>query len=110
MKDYTYVTLMDIYGNALTAKQKSILCDYYERDYSLSEIADNLGVTRQAVHYSIKQAEESLNDCESKFKLYGFLIKLRKSIDELKNLCGETAADKIADLEELIRSNYGTVR
>ncbi len=110
MKDYNYIALMDIYGNALTEKQKDMLADYYERDYSLSEIADNFKVSRQAVHSAVKQAEESLTELESKLKVRFFVSELVKRLQEVKNLCDSEAANKIAELEDFIRSVYGTVR
>ena len=107
MKDYTYLALMDIYGDALTEKQRDMLADYYERDYSLSEIADNFGVSRQAVH-----SEESLSEFESKFKIRFFVSEIAKRLQDIKRDCNgcADAAKKVAELEEFIRSVYGTVR
>lgn len=112
MKDYTYLALMDIYGDALTEKQRDMLADYYERDYSLSEIADNFGVSRQAVHSAVKQSEESLSEFESKFKIRFFVSEIVKRLQDIKRDCNgcADAAKKVAELEEFIRSVYGTVR
>lgn len=110
MKDMTYLALLDIYGKALTDKQRSVLTDYYERDFSLSEIASNTGISRQAVHFTIKQAEKSLRDYESYFGVRGFVTALCEKLNEIKSQGIENrAAEKIAELEEFIRSNYGTV-
>ena len=49
--------LCQIYGNLLTKKQLSILEDYYNQDLSLSEIAENKNITRQAVRDIIKKGE-----------------------------------------------------
>ncbi len=97
---------MDIYGNMLTAKQRDILADYYERDFSLSEIADNAGISRQAVHFAVKQAEESLADYESKLGVYTFIKELNGKI----RMLGGENSESVADLEDFIRSKYGTVR
>lgn len=111
MKDLSYLTLMDIYGAALTAKQRDMMADYYERDYSLSEIADNYGVSRQAVHFAVKQAEESLKHFESLFGVCAFVGILNEKLSVVKRgLQNKDAAmARIAELEEFIRSKYGSV-
>ena len=64
--------LCEIYGKLLTEKQLSILEDYYNQDLSLSEIAENRNITRQAVRDIIKKAENKLFEFEEKV---GFMKK-----------------------------------
>ncbi len=109
MKDLSYLTLLDIYGSALTQRQRSVLADYYERDFSLAEIADNEHVSRQAVHFAIKQAEESLTDFESKFRVHAFISELHGRLRALKTHSAEEIASDVAKIEELIGRFYGTV-
>ena len=108
MKDFTYLELSDIYGSALTEKQREIISDYYARDFSLTEIAENRGVSRQAVHYALKQAQDSLNGYETKFGFMSFLreltVKLDGAIERGGNECG------LNEIADFIRSNYGTIR
>lgn len=108
MKDLSYLALSDIYGEALTQKQRQMLADYYERDYSLSEIADNSGISRQAVHAAVRQAQDSLSDYESKFRVHAFVSELHR---ELAKWEGESSAakEKAEVLEALIRRFYGSV-
>lgn len=58
--------LSDFYGNLLTDKQKEIFSRYWEQDLSLFEIAERLGITRQAVHDSLNKAEQLLVKTEEK--------------------------------------------
>jgi len=58
--------LYDIYGEMLTEKQRDFLNYYYNDDLSLSEIAENEGITRQGVRDAIKRAEAQLYDMEEK--------------------------------------------
>lgn len=58
--------LFDFYGEMLTDRQKDAIRCYYDDDLSLSEIAQNFGVNRQAVHDSIKRAEVMLYDMEKR--------------------------------------------
>ena len=48
-KDLEYSILLDHYGPVLTQRQRDILTEYYDEDLSLSEIAENFGITRQGV-------------------------------------------------------------
>lgn len=60
--------LFDFYGALLTDKQRFSMEMHYLNDLSLAEIADELGVTRQAVHDILKRAEQVLIDYEDKLK------------------------------------------
>ena len=54
--------LCDLYGKLLTEKQFEFLNDYYNNDLSLSEIAENNNITRQAVRDIIKKGEKVLSE------------------------------------------------
>ena len=62
----TMALLYDYYGELLTEKQRTCFDLYYNQDLSLSEIAEDLGVTRQGVHDSLVRAETLLRDFEDK--------------------------------------------
>lgn len=53
-------SLMDFYASVLSARQREVLEFYYYEDFSLSEIAENIGITRQGVRDTIKHGEEAL--------------------------------------------------
>lgn len=57
--------LFDIYGGLLTEKQRSCLGLYFYDDLSLSEISEELGVSRQAVHDLLKRVEQILERYEA---------------------------------------------
>ena len=61
--------LCQIYGKLLTEKQYQVLDDYYNNDLSLSEIAENLNITRQAVRDNIKKGENKLFEYEEKLNV-----------------------------------------
>lgn len=70
-RDY-YHQLYDIYQNVLSDKQKEYFEWYFFEDLSLSEIAENLNVSRSAVSKNINLSIKILNDFEDKL---GFLQK-----------------------------------
>ncbi len=58
--------LFDFYGELLTEKQRMLFDQYYNQDYSLGEIAENEGISRQGVHDAIARAEQSLRNFEAR--------------------------------------------
>ncbi len=81
-RDYL-VILYDFYGELLTDKQKEYFEYYYFNNLSLSEISENLGISRNAIHKSIKLIESKLYFYEDKLKLYKKRIILRQLIKNL---------------------------
>ena len=61
--------LYDFYGSLLSESQNEIMALYHEDNLSLSEIAEELGQTRQAVHYTLRKAEKALKSYEEKLGL-----------------------------------------
>jgi predicted DNA-binding protein YlxM (UPF0122 family) len=61
--------LYDYYGSLLTKKQQFILECYYHDDWSLSEIANHQGTSRQAVFEGIKRAQQHMTEFEAKLEL-----------------------------------------
>lgn len=75
--------LLDLYGEALTQKQRDYLGFYYNDDLSLAEIAENEGITRQGVRDAIKRAEAVLFDMESKLQFSKKLTQINFSLEEI---------------------------
>ncbi len=76
MKDLYVSALLDVYGFALSEKQRTLTEYYYNDDLSLSEIAENEGITRQGASDLIKRSvaqlksfEEECHYCENFLKL-----------------------------------------
>ena len=77
--------LCQIYGKLLTEKQLEILTDYYNNDLSLSEIAENNQITRQAVRDIIKKGENKLFELEEKLLFMEKTMKQEKLLQEVLN-------------------------
>lgn len=82
-KDLQVALLLDYYGALLTDKQRDFISLYYDEDLSLSEIAENEGITRQGVRDSIKRAETLLFEMEEKL---GFAKRLENLDEGLKKI------------------------
>ncbi len=83
--------LYDAYGALLSIGQQEIMKSYLYDDLTVSEIAENLSVSRQAVKDSITKAEKKLDSFEQKLSivekldnLEGENEKLRKELERLK--------------------------
>ena len=75
--------LLDIYGKLLTEKQYKLLDDYYNNDLSLSEIAENENITRQAVRDNLKKGENNLFEFEDKLEIMKKTIEQEKKIESI---------------------------
>lgn len=95
-----YNRLLAVYKNKLTDLERQDMIDYYYQDLSLSEIANNRNVSRNAVYLSIKQGEAKLDELESTLSL---VQKLNKIIDELTKVSLKDNIDQIKkDLQNII--------
>ena len=74
--------LFDLYGSLLTKKEQEIFKLYYEEDLSLSEISENLHISRSAISKTLKIGENKLISFEEKIKK----LTLKK---ELQNILKE---------------------
>ncbi len=89
--------LYDFYGGLLREKQLEIMDLYHEDNLSLSEIAEEMGMTRQAVHYTLKKAEATLEKYES---VLGLIEKYRRNsekADEATELLNQMITDCTCD-------------
>lgn len=96
MEDIIYYNeLYDLYGELLTDKQKEYFENYYFNNFSLSEMAENYDVSRNAIHKQLKIVIEKLEDYESKMQLY----KKMKKLDEfLVNINDENIKKTLEDI------------
>lgn len=96
-KIFEQTLLYDFYGELLTAHQQSIYEDAVYNDMSLSEIAEEHGITRQGVHDLIKRCDKILQDYESKLHLVEKFMGAKEKIREIENLTqleAENGSDK----------------
>ena len=73
--------LLDLYGNILTEKQKQTMDLYFQQDFSLSEISEQLSITRQAVRDSLLRAETTLYDTDARLGLLDKFNETRQTLE-----------------------------
>lgn len=78
--------LLDFYGDVLTDKQRDVMEQYYNDDLSLSEIADNFGITRQGVRDAIKRGEGTVLELEEKVGFARRYRAVQEGINALEQL------------------------
>jgi len=76
--------LYDVYKELLTKKQQTCIELYYHEDLSLAEIADEMSVSRNAIHDHIQRTEKLLVGYEEKLKFYEKDRKRRAFYDKIK--------------------------
>ena len=100
-KDLQVCLLLDYYGAMLTEKQHTLVDLYYNQDFSLSEIAESEGMTRQGARDGIKRAESALYDLEAKLGIINraeitaaLTAKIRAAADKISVLTGDAEIAK----------------
>ena len=78
--------LFDFYGELLTDKQKTIYHMYYDEDLSLSEIGEELNISRQAVRDQLKRTEKISKGYEEKLNLVEKFMIHKESVAKIKNI------------------------
>ena len=88
--------LFDFYGEMLNEHKKRIFEDYILNDYSLAEIANEEGISRQGVHDIVKRCTKQLKEYESTLHLVEKFQKMRSTL---------TKASELLNIEVTIESN-----
>ena len=105
-KNMKFPLLLDIYGVLLSDKKREIVEYYYNEDYSLSEISEITGISRQGVRDSIKKSEEEIYSLEEKLGIAAKNALLIGQIDRMERALSDGCADgeKIKGELEVLRS------
>lgn len=87
--------LYDFYGELLTVKQRRIYESVILEDYSLSEVAEELGISRQGVHDMVKRCNKILEEYESKLHLVEKFLNIRQQVQKIHKLAEQYQAQEI---------------
>lgn len=107
-KIFEQALLYDFYGELLTSHQQSIYEDAVFHDMSLSEIAEEQGISRQGVHDLIKRCDKILQGYESKLHLVERFSCAKEKIREIVELTKDME-DEAVNLDKLQAENEAEV-
>lgn len=96
LEDAIYLSILyDYYGILLTEKQRLYFEDYYFNNLTLSEMSENYGISRNAIHKNIKETSNKLLEYEEK-------LKLKKKSDQIRKLLEKEDSKLKEKIEEWI--------
>ncbi len=93
-KDLKIPLLLDVYGAILTERKREMMEYYYYEDYSLAEISEVTGISRQGVRDSLKKTVAELHELEDKLHMAERL--------QLYETCIERASDILSSARDLL--------
>ena len=103
MEKFVEQTLLyDFYGELLIERQQQVYESVVLEDYSLSEVAENLGISRQGVHDMIKRCNHTLEEYESRLHLVEKFLCIRKQVQKIKELAVGYNAGEITEISNKI--------
>lgn len=103
MEKFVEQTLLyDFYGELLTERQQQVYESVVLEDYSLSEVAEDLGISRQGVHDMTKRCNHTLEEYESRLHLVEKFLCIRKQVQKIKELAVGYNASEITEISNKI--------
>lgn len=96
--------LFDFYGELLTEHQQKVYEDAVLNDMSLSEVADNYGISRQGVHDLLKRCDKAMQDYEERLHLYSKFSALKDKLSEVEKTVGSMDEESLQkDRQRILR-------
>jgi len=99
--------LLDFYGDVLTDKQREAMDMYYNNDYSLSEIAENTGISRQGVRDRLQKSENIILELESKLHLFERFRAMKEDVSRIISQLEQLKKLAPAEISSLIEIASG---
>ncbi|MBP5154535.1 MAG: DNA-binding protein [Lachnospiraceae bacterium] len=94
--------LFDFYSELLTPRQRSVYAGVRFGDLSLSEAAEEFGVSRQGIHDLLRRVEKQMQKYEDSLGLVALFEKTRHISSEIRTLCGQLSAENLEETREKI--------
>ena len=93
-KNLFFSVLYDYYGSLLKENQATVVDLYYNQDFSLGEIAEELNISRAGIHDTLKRAEKNLAEFEEKLSLHSKLEKFYESAEKSIDIASKINDDR----------------
>ena len=95
--------LLDFYGDLLTERQRNCCDLHYNEDLSLSEIAEQCGISRQGVWDTIRHAEDTLRETEEKTGLLRRFSETEEKLAKVLQDLGELTERAVSEIRTLLQ-------
>ncbi len=106
--------LLDFYGELLKPSGREATYLYYNDDLSLSEIAEEVGITRQGVRDSIRRTERQLFSFEEKLGLLSRFRELETGLDDIartaRTIAEQSDSNELSSLAQSIIQRVGELK
>ncbi len=96
--------LLDIYGPLLTDRQRRCMEMYFDMDLSLSEIGEELQISRQGAYDMLRRASHSLENYEQRLQLLARSDAVRRKLDEAGQLLETGSPAAIETVKHMLRT------
>jgi predicted DNA-binding protein YlxM (UPF0122 family) len=99
--------LFDFYQSLLTDKQRTYMDLYYLEDLSLGEIAEEYGISRQAVYDNVRRSEVMLEDYELKLNLFSKFQQRLEIIENMQKMLTDSTdqSDEVRKLLDTLKDH-----
>ena len=101
--------LYDFYGELLTDHQREIYEDVVLNDYSVSEVAAELGISRQGVHDQVKRVDKLLAGYEERLMLVKKFLDVKKKVETIETLVTACPPEELSELKEKVKEITGSI-
>ena len=98
----TQTLLYDFYGELLTEHQKRIYENVVFNDLTLSEAAEDAGISRQGVHDLLRRCDKQLRSYESKLHLVERFTRVRSDVERIVEIVDEfegVSPEKLSEIK-----------
>lgn len=102
-KQLKYAELYAIYHDLLSSSRSSILDSYFNYDLSISEIADNLSISRAAVEDAIKVGTNKLDELEKTLGIAAKNKVIKDNINNIRESNGKNIEQYLTNIEKVIK-------
>ena len=101
--------LYDFYAELLTSRQQQVYTNVVLADYSLSEVAQDLGISRQGVHDMIRRCDKALEEYEEKLHLVEKFLKIKSKVHQIDSILNDYQETDSRKMAEEIRKIFGEI-
>jgi len=103
MEKFVEQTLLyDFYGELLTERQQQVYESVVLEDFSLSEVAEELGISRQGVHDMIRRCNHALEEYEKKLHLVEKFLCIKKQVQRISQIAEKYQDREITEISKEI--------